>query len=196
MRVSAEPITQLPFDSELANLHLRLSGDDDMQLIAHSVYLRGAVEWAESQTHRAFSKRTHTLVLNRFPLRHITLPRGRCSAVESIVYYENETTPVTLRGPSSSTPGTDYQEDLSSEAGGILAPLASDTWPSVDSYVIKPIEITYTAGYDMAPEDAQVAMFMYAADRYDIATENDAARAVGRYAAEKLLMPFQLARYT
>ena len=196
MRVSADPIIKLPFDSELAALHLRLSADDDMNLVAHEVYLKGALEWAESQTHRAFSKRTHRLVLHKFPLRHISLPRGKCESVESIVYYEDASTPVTLRGPSSSIPGSDYQEDLESDAGGLLSPLATESWPGVDSDVIKPIEITFTAGYDLAPADAQVAMFMYAADRYDIATQNDAVRDFSSMIAERLIGPFSLDQYT
>lgn len=191
--ITSDPIQQIPIDAELANLHLRLSGDDDMQLLAHEMYLKGAVEWAESQTWRAFSARNHYYVLRQFPAHSIVLPRGKCQAVESIVYYTDPSTPVTLSGPTSTVPGTDYQEDLTSETAGIIQPNPSESWPSVDDSVIRPIVITFTAGYTpYAPRDAQVAMLMYAADRLDIATENDAAREYRDPIADRLLQPFWL----
>jgi hypothetical protein len=195
MRIAYDAWTQIPIDPELVNLHLRIGDRDEMQQIAHQVYLPAAMEWAEGYTKRSLDARTHRWTLNRLS-GSIMLPRGRCTAVESIAYWENSTTQVVLTGPSSSTPGTDYQEDLTSDIGAVLKPNSGESWPSADQSQISPIVITYTAGYSgNAPQDVQTAMLMYCADRLEIATEYDAKKTYTNTTAEMLLQPFRLVTF-
>ena len=52
-----------------------------------------------------------------------------------------------LNGPNSSPEGVDWQEDLRSDAGGIIAPPYGVVWPSVDTMdAVAPVTITFTAG--------------------------------------------------
>jgi uncharacterized phiE125 gp8 family phage protein len=156
----------------MANTHLRLAGTDDLQLVSHQVYLKAAVEFVEGQTQRTLASRAHKLTLMRFPYgsNAITLPRGLCTAVAQITYYDGTNSAVTLTGPTSTPSGTDYQEDLSSPHGGRLRPAVGMSWPSVATEVIAPVVIEFTAGYtdlQLVPYSLQNAIYVAAAQYLD-----------------------------
>ena len=143
--------------------------DDQLQ----DIYMPAALEWAENGTHRAIEQRSHTWVIRDFPRTNngiLHMPRGKAQSVTSIVYYSNGS-PITLTGPTSGSPiGTDYQELLTSDAGGILMPNRGESWPTVDDDVPAPITITYSAGWATAdiPLDLVNAMLLYISDALNV----------------------------
>lgn len=190
-----DPMTQVPVDAELANLHLRLSGDDDLQLISHQLYVLAGAEYVEGQTRRTLASRSHVWTIPRFPLSNfqMRLPRGKTTRIDRIEYYEsNSTTPVVLTGPSSPTPGTDYQEDLSSDNGARIRPRDGHSWPTVDHDRISPVKIYFTAGYTApaeVPKELQVAVLVYAAQQLE---NPDGMTDLDHQTADRLLSPYKL----
>lgn len=144
-----------------------------------TAYLLSAIEWAESETKRTIIRRSHTWVLKDFGSaydRAIRLPRGRVASVESVDYSVSGAY-VTLYGPTSdvSPVGDDYQEDLWSDAGGVLMPPRGIDWPSVDMDVPAPVVIRFTAGYaaDAIPPQIKHALLFYVLDCYDLRGSRD-----------------------
>jgi uncharacterized phiE125 gp8 family phage protein len=149
--------------------------DDDKLL---QVYIGAAVSWAEGATHRTIFQRSHRWVLRDFPdcrYSDIRLPRGKASSVSGITYVAGGQT-VTLRGPSAGSPASaDYQEDLTSDSGGVLMPPQGGTWPSVDYDAVAPVVVTFTAGWPPAavPSELQHAILFAVEDMYDMRGQND-----------------------
>lgn len=163
----AEPSAP-PLDTELVKSQLRITHDAFDELIS-TLHIPGAVSWAEGETKRAIALRPCRWVLSQFPRSPIYLPAGKTDSVTSIRYVVDGQT-VTLRGPSSGSPiGTDYQEDLSSDAGGILMPPPGDLWPSADRDVPAPVVIDFVAGWpsDRIPADLKLGMMWYIAEALD-----------------------------
>ena len=155
----------LPLDLSFVKLHCAIDYTDSDALIEQ--YVLAAIRAFEDTTHRTVFSRDHRWVLKDFPPTpgyQITLPRGRTTAVESIVYYSDGVA-TTLGGPTSSGSPTpaDYQEDLRGEHGGVLAPLSGSAWPAVDTLQVAPVTITFTAGWANAdvPPDITQALLWY-----------------------------------
>lgn len=167
-------------DEALTKKHCRVDfADENTGLI---VYQRAAIRWAENATHRTIIRREHRWVLKEFPVgkdQCIRLPRGKTVSVDSIQYYNNGTA-YDLTGPSSGSPaGTDYQEDLRGDDGGVLLPPRGGSWPSVDADVPAPVTITFTAGWPAGeiPEELLSAILFATADGWDIRNSADVSAA-------------------
>lgn len=159
-------------DAAMLKRHCRVDTADDDDLI--DLYLQVAIRWAEAATHRTILQRSHSWVLRDFGTsryQEIRLPCGKATSVESIEYSLNGATTV-LYGPTGDTspPGSDYQEDLRSDSGGVLMPPRASSWPTPDSDVPAPVTINFTAGYlgDDIPSDIKHALMFFVADCYDL----------------------------
>jgi uncharacterized phiE125 gp8 family phage protein len=158
--IDIDAATTLPLDLGLLKSDLRISGDE-LDAVLQGQYIPDAMAWAEGVMRRTIISRAHRWIISDFPRRDpvITLPRGKVSAVSSIEYSSNGST-VTLIGPTSGSPtGSDYQEDLRGPFGRVM-PNRGASWPSVDTDVLSPVVITYTAGWAKAdvPADIRRAM--------------------------------------
>lgn len=191
-------------DLAMLKRHVRIDTVDDDALLDR--YLQAAVRWAENTTHRAIVSRAHAWVLAAFnddPNCSIRLPRGITRSVESVDYSSGGAM-VSLFGPSAdaSPAGADYQEDLRSDAGGILMPLRGTAWPVADDDVPAPVTINFTAGYaaDDIPADIGHALMFFVADCYDLRGTPDfnpamlGTAGVRFEAREALISPWRLPR--
>jgi uncharacterized phiE125 gp8 family phage protein len=155
-------------DEGIVKAHARIDAADDDDLLA--IYLRAAIGWAESATNRVIFRRQCRWVLRDFPWeREIRLPCGLARSVASIAYVTGGQT-ITLTGPSSGSPGgTDYQEDLNADSGGVLMPPQGGSWPNADCDAVAPVTITFTVGWDAAnvPAELQHAILFAVDDMYD-----------------------------
>ena len=128
-------------------IYLRVDHSDEDALIQSC--LTAGTEWVQHYTRRVIATETWKMALDDFPTGddlRIFLPYGKIQSVTNIIYANTDTTTVTLTGPTSSSPGTGYQESLINETAPILLPPYGDSWPSI-TRVIDPILITYVAGY-------------------------------------------------
>ena len=143
-----------PISLENAKLHLRVTGDDEDQII--TLYLRSARRWVEEYIHRALIDQIWETTLDHFPLAapfQIRLPQGRVSKISTIKYLDSAGAQQTLTGPSSDSPGTGYQEDLSSDEGAVIRPTPSGSWPQTESLRLAAVTVTFTAGYGPKASD-------------------------------------------
>ena len=88
LRLEVDPLTTspIPLSLDLVKDHLAIDYDDSNVLIEQ--YILAAIRAFEDTTHRTVYSRQHVWVLNDFPQwrdYQITLPRGKTTAVESIV---------------------------------------------------------------------------------------------------------------
>lgn len=176
LRLSWDAPVGFPVSLATVKSHLRIEHEEFDPLILE-VFLPAAVEWAEGVMHRAIVERTHYWVLSDFPRgidQSIRLTRGKAQSVASIAYTSNNAT-TTLTGPTSSTPGTDYREELASDSGGVLFPPYGETWPSVDFEAPAPVLITFVAGWVVAdvPADIKHAISMYVSDGLNVNGASD-----------------------
>lgn len=177
--VAVSPLDASPFplSLDLVKAHIREDSDDFDTII--ELYMRAAIEWAEGVMKRTIYARAHAWILGDFPrdaVGEIWLPRGKCSAVQSIVYRDAAGTLQTLTGPSSGSPaGDDWQESLSGDAGGLLYPPLGGVWPAANVYAAAPVQINFTAGWASAevPSDIVHALLFAVADMYDTAGSAD-----------------------
>lgn len=91
--------------------------------------------------------------------RAIYLPGGTVSAVEFVKYFDAASIEQTLSGPTSTVPGTDYQEDLTDSDEALLMPPIDGDWPSTATRV-NALTIRYTVGQlaDDVHEDIKAAI--------------------------------------
>lgn len=165
--------TTYPIDLNRIKTALRISHDEFDAMIVDQL-LPASLEWVEGATKRSVVARAHRWVVDRFPLRAMTLPRGKTQSVASITYSSNGT-PTTLTGPSTSPQGTDWQESLRGDRGALLMPQQSENWPSADTDVPEPVLITFTAGWldSEVPQDIITAMLLYIGEHLDILSPAD-----------------------
>lgn len=188
-----------PIPIETIKLHCRIDSDDEDLLIER--YLRAAILWVESETHRTVLAREHRWVLDRFPcsgFSRIRLPRGRSDAVLGIA-YSNGGIVHSLRGPTSGSPaGTDYQEELRGESGALLMPPRGGSWPGIDSDVPSPVVITFMAGWpdDEIPDDIVHAILFWIEDAFEMrgASSSDVNMGPNAKAREVLISSYLLPR--
>jgi uncharacterized phiE125 gp8 family phage protein len=175
LALDISPITQLPLTMEVVRQHCHID-DDEMAPQVDTllgIYLRAAVYWFEGETHRSIVARTHRWSLAEFPYAGdlvIRLPRGKTQAVTSIVYGSS-----VMTGPSASPPGSDFQQSLLGDDGGILLPASGGIWPTADPLAVAPITITFTAGYTVneIPEDIKEALLFYCSDAFELRGTSD-----------------------
>jgi len=165
--------TTYPIDLTRIKTALRISHDEFDAMIIDQL-LPASLEWVESTTRRSVVARAHTWVIDQFPLRAMTLPRGKTQSVASITYSSNGSS-TTLTGPSTSPQGTDWQESLKGDRGALLMPPQSANWPSADTDVPEPVVVTFTAGWlvDEVPQDIVTAMLLYIGEHLDILSPAD-----------------------
>lgn len=190
-------------DSALIRKHVRVDFPDDDDLLQK--YLLAAVNWCEGAIHRTVFRRAHRWILDGFETEYpygMRLPRGKTVSIDSISYSAGGTV-TTLKGSSSSPAGTDYQEDLRGDDGGVVMPNRGASWPSTDSNVPAPVVVTFTAGWVAAdlPADLLHAILFAIADAYDLrGTPDFNPAALGgsgpRLAArDALVSGYQLSRF-
>ena len=142
---------QEPWTLEMAKAYLRISIDAEDDLLRE--FLRAARRWVESETKRALISQVWEYALQTFPRNDIVLPWGRALSVVEIRYRDSSDSVVTLTGPTSTSPGTDYQEDLSGDEGGRVAPVPGASWPDAKPDRLNAVVVKYTAGYSTDPDD-------------------------------------------
>jgi uncharacterized phiE125 gp8 family phage protein len=171
LRLSIDALSTSPWliDEDIVKAHTRIDASDDDALL--DLYLRAAIQWAENATQRVIFSRTCRWVLRDFPCyREIRLPCGKTSAVAGISYVSGGQT-YALTGPSAGSPaGTDYQEDLNADYGGVLMPPLGGSWPSADCDAVAPVTITFTAGWPAGavPPELQHAILFAVDDYYEM----------------------------
>ena len=184
LKVADLPASPSLISQPLIDLHASISSGDYAPLV--DLYLPSAIQWAEGYMHRTVISRAHEWTLRGFPCnwQEIRLPRGKTQSVEQIRYWRNGAYR-TLTGASSGSPaGSDYQEDLSGDDGGVLMPPRGCDWPSVDDEVPAPVVIHFTAGWAVAdvPEQIIHAIALHVTQsighRGDDAPDEYAARAM------------------
>ena len=138
----------LPVELELLKQDLRIL-DDDLDEVIQCQYIPAALELCEGFCKRSIVGRTHRWIIDDFPHgrdQTIYLPRGNVNTVESIKYSSGNVI-TSLTGADASPAGSDFQQHLSGHIARLMPPYGGD-WPGdVDDDVVKPVEITYSAGY-------------------------------------------------
>jgi len=121
--------------------------------------------------------------------RTICLPGGVVTAVEKIDYTDETGAPQTLTGPTSTAPGTDYQEDLTDDEGAFLMPPDDSQWPGVDLGVVNAVVVEFTVGYaansDGVPEDIKAAIKFRIGDLFNI-RDSSAKATISKTASDLL----------
>lgn len=196
--VSALDASPLPLDLTLVKDHLAVDGTDNDTLI--ETLMLSAIRWAEGAMRRTIYARSHVWVLKEFPSdyrQEIRLPRGKTQSVESITYRNSQTT-YTLAGPSGSPGGSDWQEDLRGDDGGLLMPPQASVWPIVDFDYVAPVAIAFTAGWLAAevPADITHALLFAVSDGFDTRGSADIAAGGTSFATRNALIgPYRLQRW-
>jgi hypothetical protein len=189
----------LPLDLDLVKEHLAVDGDDNDALITSLIF--SAIAWAEGAMRRTIYSRSHAWVLRDFEredFQEIRLPRGRTGSVESVAYSTGGQT-LTLTGPSSGSPGgSDYQEDLRGNGGGVLMPARGSSWPSVDYDTPAPVVITFTAGWESAevPSDIIHGLLFAISDGFELRGSGDLTTGGRNFETRNILIsPYRLKRW-
>lgn len=127
----------LPVTLDEAKAHLRVTEDDEDALI--SIYLRGAVEWAEEVTHRAISQQSYLVVEDDFPRTRWKLPLGYVASITSIKYLDDD-------GAEQTWSSSLYHLDNSSDSAATVRPIPTESWPDVGDYPSS-ARVTMVAGF-------------------------------------------------
>lgn len=171
-----------PISTAEAKAHLRVSASTDDTLI--DAQIKGAREWAEGYTGRAFITQTWTMTLDEFPNAcrptgaRIEIPRPPLTSVTSVKYYDAAGAQQTL------VAGTDFVLIKDGDRAWV-APAPTKSWPTSRTQD-DAVEIVYVAGYGNAaavPELVKRALCTLVQQQFDnLRPEDDEAaeRAVGR----------------
>lgn len=131
--------------------------------------------------------------------KSILLPGGFVTAVNDIDYTDALDAPQTLTGPSSQTPGTDYNEDLTDDEWAFVYPFPSVGWPAVTAEDVNAVAIEYQVGWLEAtdiPESIKHAIRFKVADLFTIRDTQDAgSKSQLIKVAENLLEPYVVPHY-
>ena len=201
--------TQEPLSLPRAKLHIKVepTDEDDNELI--SDFIRASRFWAEDYTHRKLVTQTWDLTFNQFPngAGMFELPFGNSQQVVRIQYIDSAGATQTLTGPSTSPAGTDWQEDLSSDNGAIVAPPYNGSWPTARDSTPGAVTVRFVTGYgepNAIPEALVSALLFKLSDLYDV--RGIADMAVPQFpaipsgkllaTAEAIALPFVLRRFS
>lgn len=128
--------------------------------------------------------------------RAIFLPGGVTTAVNKIDYTDEDGAPQTLTGPTSPTPGTDYQEDLSDNEGAMVSPPIDSQWPAVEIGIVNAVVIEYVVGYsddpDGVPDELKAAIKFRIGDLFNVRSSTDGKGGELASTASMLLDPFRV----
>lgn len=192
------PAAAEPLSIDDVRAFLKQDGTDDDALI--TALIAGARSWCEAFTRRALVTREVDLVLDEFPAlsplsgrREIALPLGRATAITAIYYTDTDGAAQTLTGPDADPAGTDFQQDIDDDYGGIIVPGYGLDWPGTRD-VLGAVRVRYLAGYgDASDIPAQLldAMRFHVASLYESRGEQDVKQWTG--VAEALARPYQIA---
>jgi len=191
--IDAVPTSPLPLDLALVKSHCAVDFDDQDDLL--TTYIMAAVNAFENTCHRSIVQREHRWVLSAFPIypyERIWLPRGKTVSVDSVEYVSNG---VTIMLASSPT-GTDWQEDLRGDDGGVLLPPQGEQWPTADLDAASPVTITFTAGWDTAalPQDVLNALLWFIRTSFDDGRTDPQKQAANLTVFETLVSSYRLTR--
>ncbi len=198
LEVAALTMSPLPIDLSVIKSHCSIDGNDFDTLL--ETYLFAAINWAEGYTCRSIFSRTHTWVLKEFPIwdnQEIRLPRGKTQSVQNIQYVNGGST-TTITGPTSDTPGTSYQEDLTGDNGGVVMPPQGNNWPSIDYDVPAPVKINFTAGWlsSEVPDQVIHSILFAIDDMFEMRGAKDVQNAGSNLNARMaLISPYRLHRF-
>ncbi len=173
---------------------VRLSMDDFPDRDEGTAYIWRAPEFSNYYTRAPYDRTQNTFARER----KIYLPGGNVSAVESVGYIDGQGAAQSLSGPTSSAPGTDYQEDLTDADHAWVLPPIGGEWPGVQRNTINAVTIDYTVGYaddagePAVPEDIKMAIKFRVADLYVIRDSAATNRSEWFDAAENLLNPYRV----
>lgn len=144
---AAEPLSLADAKAEL-----KIDFTDDDTLITAKI--KEARAWAETYTRRALITRIVEYGLDEFPdgSSPLILPLGKATKIEHIKYRDENGVLQTLTGPTSTTPGTDYTEDLTDDRGAVIEPIYEDFWPATRK-MLNAVIIRFSAGYGPAATD-------------------------------------------
>lgn len=208
LRVVTPPET-LPLTLTDAKGYLRVSHTLDDQQI--SDLIAAATGWAETELRRKLVTQTVQIYSDTFPLDGRThywnnegvrttkygarrakfeLPGGNVQAVNQIDYVDELGALQTLTGPTSTPPGTDYQEDLTDTFCAIVSPQDDSSWPTINYGVVNAVRIEYVVGWDVddIPADIKQALRVKIADMYTNRGTQDKSSS----AASDLLFPHRV----
>lgn len=196
----ASPTRPEPLTLVEAKAHLKVTHSDEDTLIA--AYIQEARAWAEAVTHRALLTQKWRMSMDGFPAV-IHLPFGRCQSVDRIAYVDHLGVVQELSGPASSPEGAAWQEDLSSDSGGLIASPPDAYWPSVLPGKLGAVTVDFTVGYGDTGADVPAAithaMKFRIGDLYTRRSSSDERgnepRGHWTVAAERLLSPYMLVRF-
>lgn len=184
-----------PISLAEAKAHLRVTHNAEDEYIESLIVV--ATDWAQTHTSRIFLDSQVAYRLNDFPRSRniILLPGGIVSAVNDIDYSDVDGNPQTLTGPTSQSPGTDYQEDLTDDEWAWVC-ANTDGWPDVEDATVNAVLIDYQVGW-LTPADVpgsiKQAMKFKIGDLFTIRDTIDAgSKSELIKVAENLLDPYRV----
>lgn len=156
---TGEPVTLAE-----AKAHLNVDTADDNTYITTLISV--ARQQFETDTGRAFYRRTYYLDLEGFPVRSaIELPMPPLLSVTSVKHYSTT-------GATSTVTSTVYGTDSSSEPGRVVLNY-NQSWPSDQLRPFNGVRVEYIAGYGTAsqaatqiPDLAKQGMLLLVGDMY------------------------------
>jgi len=172
-----------------AKRHLIVDHENDDLYITS--LLAAAVEHLEKITGRKFIEQEWKLLLDEWPGNaEIELPFGGCKSVDSIIYKEQDGTPVTWDVAN-------YVVDTESVPGRVVIGY-DKSWPSVALFNVNPIAITFITGYgntaSKVPDSLKHAVKLLVAHWYEqreiIITGSSVAKVPTT--VDALIWPFRL----
>lgn len=198
LSVSALDQSPTPIGMTLVKDYLAETSSDNDVLIEQLIF--AAIHWAENAMRRSIYAREHVWILEDFPRddrKEIVLPRGKTQDIISIAYSLSGTT-TTLTGPSATPAGTDYQESLIGDDGGLIMPSRGEVWPDTDCDVPAPVTITFRAGWEISeiPDPIIHALLFTIADAYDLRGTGDfSGGGIHFETREILIAPYRIKRW-
>lgn len=140
--IRVDPPDEEPISLELAKLHLRVTWDNEDDLLEHII--RSARETLEDMTNLSIASQTFRYARNGFPTNNkaIFLNRSPLLSVESLTYIDANGDEQEL------TEDVDYVVDLISRPGRIV-PAFGKSWPTARD-IANSVTVDFTAGWEDA----------------------------------------------
>lgn len=194
LRLITAPTVE-PISLAEAKAHLRVDTTDDDALIP--IYIGAARVDCEEWAGRAFVTQTWELVLDKFPVDEILLPRPPLQSVTSIKYDD-------AAGVEQTLATTEYTVDTASQPGWVVP--VTGGWPIATFEGINSVRIRYVAGYIMTnspadlteniPASIKAAILLHLGRLYDSREDVIVGTTVTQLpigTAEYLLRPYRVA---
>ena len=192
LAVNTAPTVE-PVTISQAKEHLRVTHTDEDALIANLI--AAARAWAENETGRALASQTLEYSIDDWPAADaITLPMPPLRSVTSVKWLTTAGVETTL------TLTTNYLVDTGSTPGRVVLPY-NGSWPSSSLYPVRPIRVTYVAGYAPAdtdyraniPQAIKQAILLRVSDLYEFREETLVGSSLqNTRAAQWLLQPYRV----